>query len=80
MACGKPIIASLDGEGSRIIEEAKAGFISGAEDALALKDSINKALALPAVELLQLGINARNYFEKEFERTQLIDKLELILS
>ena len=80
LACGKPIIASLDGEGARIIEEAKAGFISGAEDALALKDSINKALALSAVELLQLGINARNYFEKEFERSQLIYKLELILS
>lgn len=80
MACGKPIIASMDGEGSRIIEEAKAGFVSGAEDAVALKDSIKKALALSPVELLQLGINARNYFEREFERNQLIDKLELILS
>jgi len=79
MACGKPIIASMDGEGARIIEEAKAGFISGAEDVLSLKDSIDKALALSPIELFQLGINARNYFEKEFERNQLIDKLELIL-
>lgn len=80
MACGKPIIASLDGEGARIIEEAKAGFISRAEDAFALKDSINKALALSSSELLQIGKNARNYFENEFERSQLIDKLEFILS
>jgi glycosyltransferase involved in cell wall biosynthesis len=80
MACGKPIIASLDGEGARIIEEAKAGFISEAEDAFALKDSISKAMALSPSELLQLGINARNYFENEFERSQLIDRLELILS
>ena len=80
MACGKPIIASLDGEGSRIIEEAKAGFTSEAEDAVALKNSINKALTLSPDELFQLGINARNYFEKEFERSQLIEKLELILS
>jgi glycosyltransferase involved in cell wall biosynthesis len=80
MACGKPIIASLDGEGARIIQEAKAGFISEAEDAFALKDSINKAMALTPRELLQLGINARNYFQKEFERRKLIDRLELILS
>jgi glycosyltransferase involved in cell wall biosynthesis len=80
LACGKPIIASLDGEGSRIIEEAKAGFTSKAEDAVALKNSINKALTLSPDELFQLGINARNYFKKEFERSQLIEKLELILS
>ena len=80
LACGKPIIASLDGEGARIIKEAKAGFISDAEDTFALKDSINNAMALSRSELLQLGINARYYFENEFERSHLIYRLELILS
>jgi glycosyltransferase involved in cell wall biosynthesis len=80
MACRKPIIASLDGEGSRIIDEADAGFISNAEDFVGLKESVEKALALSQDELLQLGINARSYFEKEFERNSLINKLELIIS
>lgn len=80
MACGKPIVASLDGEGSRIIQEAEAGFISDAEDAVGLKNCIDKALSLSPIELSQLGMNARKYFEKEFERGQLLDRLEHILS
>jgi glycosyltransferase involved in cell wall biosynthesis len=80
MACRKPILASLDGEGSKIIDEAKSGFTSNSEDYVGLKESVKKALSLSPDELYQLGINARNYYEKEFERDTLIDKLELIIS
>jgi glycosyltransferase involved in cell wall biosynthesis len=80
MASQKPIIASLDGEGARIIEEANAGFTSNAEDYIGLKESVKKAIALSKDEIFQLGINARNYFDKEFERDQLINNLEIILS
>ena len=80
MACRKPILASLDGEGSKIIDEAKSGFTSNSEDYIGLKESVKKALSLSPDELYQLGINARNYYEKEFERDTLIDKLELIIS
>lgn len=79
MACRKAIIASLDGEGSRIIDEANAGFTSKAEDYHGLVESVKKALLLSNDELFQLGKNARIYFEKEFERDNLIDKLELII-
>jgi len=80
LACGKPIIGNLNGEGSRIIEEAQAGFTSIAEDPFSLCLAINQALNLSHDELLQLGKNARRYFENEFERGQLINKLEIILS
>jgi glycosyltransferase involved in cell wall biosynthesis len=80
LACGKPIIGNLNGEGSRIIEEAQAGFTSKAEDPFSLCLAINQALNLSQDELLQLGKNARRYFENEFERGQLINKLEIILS
>ena len=79
LATGKPIITNLDGEGSRIVEEAKAGFTSNAEDPNDLRLAIKKALTLPHHELMELGKNGRMYFEKEFETDQLIDKLELIL-
>ena len=79
MACGKPIITSLDGEGSRIIDEAHAGFTSPAEDSLALTNSIKKFLSLNVSEQKILGKNARVYFDKEFERELLVDKLEEIL-
>jgi glycosyltransferase involved in cell wall biosynthesis len=79
LACGKPIITSLDGEGSRIVEESNAGFISPSEDPIALANTIKKFLDLTVEEQKILGYNARNYFDKEFERELLIDKLESIL-
>jgi glycosyltransferase involved in cell wall biosynthesis len=80
LACGKPIIASLDGEGAKIVEEAKAGFTSNSEDIIGLKNVIMKMYLLPTWRHKELGDNARSYFEKEFEREMLIDKLESILS
>ena len=79
LACGKPIITSLDGEGSRIIEEAKAGFASPSEDPHTLAGNIKKFLALSAAEQRELGKNARKYYDQEFERELLIKKLEDIL-
>ncbi len=80
LACGKPIIASLDGEGARIVKEANAGFVSNSEDVIGLKDAIRKLYFLSVEDQMELGKNARLYFEQEFERERLIDKLELILS
>jgi colanic acid biosynthesis glycosyl transferase WcaI len=76
LASGKPILTSLDGEGSRIIEEAKAGFTSPSEDPIALTEIIKKFLNLSIDERRVLGKNARNYFNNEFERELLVDKLE----
>lgn len=78
LACGKPILTSLDGEGSRIIEEAQAGFTSPSEDPISLAAIVKKFLALSSEEQKTLGKNARIYFNKEFERELLVDKLEEI--
>lgn len=78
LACGKPIIGSLDGVGAKIITDSKSGFIAKAESVDELVQSILKLYNLPVVERLEMGINARKYFEKEFEREALLDKLESI--
>lgn len=80
LACGIPIIASLDGEGARIIEEAKAGYTSSSEDVYGLKEAIKKLYSLTPEERNELGKNARNYFEQEFEREMLVEKLISILN
>lgn len=80
LACGKPILTSLDGEGSRIIQEANAGFTSPSEDPIALASIIKKFLFLNENEQKALGKNARKYFQVEFEREMLVDRLEFILS
>lgn len=79
LAVGKPIIGSLDGEGARIIQVAKAGYTAPAEDADELANSIAAFYELSVQERLQMGSNARHYFEQEFEREKLLDKLERIL-
>jgi len=79
LACGKPIIGSLDGIGAEIIKEANAGFVGSAESVNELKDAVIKLFNLSVDERLQLGNNARQYYEREFEREYLLDKLECIL-
>lgn len=80
LACGKPIIGSLDGSGASIIEEALAGFTSPVEQPDLLAEAISKLYYSPLEERKQLGMNGRKYFEKEFEREILLDKLESILN
>lgn len=80
LACGKPIITSLDGEGSKIIEEANAGLTSPSEDYMGLVANIKKFLILSKEEQKTLGQNGRAYFNIEFEREILVDKLEEIFN
>lgn len=79
LACGKPIIASLDGEGARIVNEAKAGYICPAEDSAGLAAAIKSFSDLDISQQRILAYNASTYFKKEFERELLVDKLEEIL-
>ena len=75
LACGKPIIASLDGIGAKIINDASCGFSSQAEDSHGLAKSIIAFNKLKDDDKRKLGINGRKYYENEFEREKLISKL-----
>ena len=75
LACGKPIIASLDGIGAKIINDASCGFSSHAEDSHGLAESMIAFNTLKEDDKIKLGINARKYYENEFEREKLLSKL-----
>jgi glycosyltransferase involved in cell wall biosynthesis len=75
LACGKPIIASLDGIGAKIINDASCGFSSDAEDPHGLAKSMIALNALKEDDKIKLGVNARKYYENEFEREKLLLKL-----
>ncbi len=79
MACSKPIIASLDGEGNRVISDSNCGFASPSEDHISMSESIIKLMKLSKKEREIMGNNGRTYFEKEFEREKQLDKLIAIL-
>lgn len=75
MACAKPIVAAINGEGSRIIEESRAGIACAAENPEALAEAILKMHGMTDTERLQMGQKGRMYFEMNFERNRLIDIL-----
>lgn len=76
MACGIPIIASADGEICNIIQEAKSGVCSSAGDSDKLADIIIKMSISTDEELEQLGINAKKYYDNNFDKNRLLDKMD----
>ena len=75
LACGKPVIASLDGIGAKIINDSNCGLVSKSEDFHGLAESIITFSKLNNSERKFFGDNGRKYFEKEFEREKLLSKL-----
>ena len=79
LACGKPIIGSLDGIGRNIIQESKSGYVSDAEDADFLAGNILKIYNDSDMIKKKFSSNAIRYFQNNFEKSYLIEKLEDIL-
>lgn len=80
LACGRPILASLDGEGAREVEKAGAGFASPAGDAEALAAAALRLHDMTEVERVAMGLRGREYSERNFQREALIDRLEAVLA
>jgi colanic acid biosynthesis glycosyl transferase WcaI len=76
MACARPILAGIDGEGARVTTEAGAGYAVPAEDPAALADAVSRLAALPDAEREAMGQAGRRYFETHFERNKLLEQLE----
>lgn len=75
LACGKPIVAMINGEAARIVEESGAGYACNSGNYRLLAQNIvkmhdNKDLGL----LSDMGRCAYDYFKINFERTMLIDR------
>ena len=77
LACGRPIIAALDGEGARIVEDAGAGIACGAQNASTLAKAVLTMKRVTEREREEMGMRGRAYYEKYFERNVLINQLEL---
>jgi colanic acid biosynthesis glycosyl transferase WcaI len=80
LAAGKPLLAMLDGEGARVIEEAGAGRVAPSGDAPALAREAIALADMPPDERLRMGLSGRRFGEANFKRTTLISKLEAWLA
>ena len=79
LACGKPIIGSLDGIGNTIIKESISGYCSPAEDYVGLSKIIIKLMNDSDEKKISFSENALSYYEKNFKKESLLLKLEEIL-
>jgi glycosyltransferase involved in cell wall biosynthesis len=77
MACGIPNIASAAGETAKIIKESNSGLCGKPGNAEELADNIIKLSIKSREELKKLGDNARNYYDSHFNKTILLDKMDI---
>jgi len=76
MACGRPVVAALNGEGARVIKKSGAGLAVAAEDDEALADAVFELYRMSKDERHNMGQAARACYETEFERDMLVSRLE----
>jgi glycosyltransferase involved in cell wall biosynthesis len=79
LACGKPILVSADGEVQRIIQTAKCGLVSAAEDVDGMVDNIKALLNMGESERHKLGDNSLVYSRQHFNKEVLLNRMDTIL-
>lgn len=75
LSAGRPVVAALNGEGARILEEAQAGIAVSAQDEKALAVSIATIADLPADERTAMGLRGSLYFRQNFSAPTLTTTL-----
>lgn len=77
MACGIPNIASAAGETAKIIKESNSGLCGRPGNAEELADNIINLASKSKDELIQLGDNARKYYDSHFNKNILLSKMDI---
>ncbi len=75
MACAKPIVASLAGEGAAIIEDAEAGLTVEPSRPHELCRALMAIASMPDSSLHAMGTRARSAYENRFSLQAVADKL-----
>lgn len=78
MAGAKPIIINLEGEASKLIEQAKCGILAKEENAQDMADTILELQKNPAFTR-QMGQSGRIFVEKNYQRENIAIQLEKTL-
>jgi colanic acid biosynthesis glycosyl transferase WcaI len=80
LSFGLPVLAMLDGEGAALIQQSLAGLTGPAGDAKRLAENVVQLTAMTASERSALGANGAAYAQREFDRSRLVDRLEVWLT
>ncbi len=75
MSASKPILAMMNGEGPRIIEDAKCGLSVTAGDSAALAFLIERMSKMDKDDLIKMGQNGMAYQKEHFDLEKSMDHL-----
>ena len=78
LSSGKPIIGMICGEAAEIIKKSRSGLVCDSGDDERLSEIINEIINYDKKYLIEMGLNGKNYAEKEFSKNLLINKLNKI--
>jgi glycosyltransferase involved in cell wall biosynthesis len=79
LAFGRPVLASMDGEGARVVEDSGAGWAAPGDDAVGLAEIVRRMKNLPAAERAAMGARGRAYSRLHFDREACLDRLDRAL-
>jgi glycosyltransferase involved in cell wall biosynthesis len=79
MACERLVLASVEGEGRRVLTESGAGLLAPPGDPGALAEGVLRARDLPVEQRLAMGRAGRAYVAAHYSRVAIADRyLELL--
>ncbi|GIW93666.1 MAG: glycosyltransferase WbuB [Pirellulaceae bacterium] len=79
LACGRPILAALEGDGAEVVRQAGAGLVVPPEDPQALADAAIRLTQLAPGERAAMGTQGRLYYDRHFARQTILDRWERLL-
>lgn len=79
LAAGLPILGMLNGEGARVIEMARAGFVAPAGNGPKLAEHVVRLASMTDDERARMGARGIAYYRENFDRDTLISRLEIWL-
>lgn len=76
LASGRPILGMINGEAARVIEASGAGFACESGSGQGLASITHRLAALSAEQRQQMGDAGRHYYQREFAKSALLERLE----
>lgn len=74
LACERPLVAALRGEGARIVERSKGGVLATPGDAQSIADAVERVLRMPDDERKAMGRAGRKFALAEYDRAALAQR------
>jgi len=80
MSIGKPILASISGEGKNIIKKANCGLVAPPNNYKLLAKNIMDLAQMSEEKLKKFGINSKLFYDNNFTQEKVLKRLDKIIN